>query len=97
VKHFWHTLHSCGHAAFWNNADVAADLHMKHRCPWCKFKLPDAIVRDDRGLEARKSEEHGTQDELGTVALYHHRRDERCCIVRIAATIGANESNVPEG
>jgi hypothetical protein len=97
MKHFWHTLHSCGHAAFWNNADVAADMHMKQKCPWCccEIDVGSSIVRDEvRGVEARVFEHQATIDEVGTIALYHHRRDERCCTVRIAATIGANESNV---
>ena len=97
MKHFWHTLHSCGHAAFWNNHDLAADMHLRQPCPWCV--LGDAgnkpsIYRDpSRAVEVIAREDHASPEDVGTVALYHHRKDERCCIIRIAATIGANESN----
>jgi hypothetical protein len=96
MKNFWHTLHSCGHAAFWNNADVAADMHMKQTCPWCSSELEvgASIVRDEvLGIEARAYEHQATVNEIGTIALYHHRRDEQCCTMQIAARIGANGSN----
>jgi hypothetical protein len=95
LKEFWHTLHSCGHAAFWSNINVAADMHLKRPCPWClKPELPNpSVIRDRSGLEVVTDEGCGAPDEIGTVALFHHRRDRRCCAIQIAATIGANESN----
>jgi hypothetical protein len=97
MKDFWHTLHSCGHSVFWTDPNVAADMHLRQPCPWCKTGEKDRVIfRDPRSrIEARASEYHGTDQEVdaGESGLYHHRKDERCCIIRIAATIGANESN----
>lgn len=91
MKRFFHTLHKCGHAAFWNNPDVAADMHLRELCPWCKGVPRPSIVRDDRlRLECVANEDDGAEDEVGSTALYIHRADEGCCAVQIAATIGAS-------
>ncbi|GAN81869.1 hypothetical protein SAMN02746095_02239 [Acidocella aminolytica 101 = DSM 11237] len=89
---FWHIRHSCGHAVYWSDIDIAGRVS-KAPCPWCGAedgnKLPQSVpvLHDPKAgvLAFRELLPDGRvpwpselADSGGRVAL-RHRADNGCC------------------
>ena len=86
---FFHTRHACGHAVYWSDSVLAAQLAVSP-CPWCGGERvpPDVLMMRDSKLNAMAFREtkpdgsvpwpDGEPPPDGNVIL-RHRTDGSCC------------------
>lgn len=83
----FHTLHSCGHAVYWENPKTGRYL-ASWPCPWCggetglaKDTVPAdiAIIRLNDFSHCLKTLERGIPPEWGDMVGVRHETGERCC------------------
>lgn len=96
----FHVTHSCGHQAWWENADLA-DAVGAAKCPWCGGETgqfaPYGVLETQAGRVFPTASMVSSGDE-GEIPVAH-RADETCCggtVLEPFFAVGDDSSKPPE-